>query len=88
MGLQPVLETDTVMALARGIEPSDDNDVQTCTWTKLRLVSFTSELTCILFMIYVPLSKGAFPLPSRLSGTVHIGQISAHMSANDKIGRK
>jgi hypothetical protein len=45
---QPVLETDTAMALARGIESSNDNDVLKRTRTKLRLVSFISELPCIL----------------------------------------
>jgi hypothetical protein len=34
MGLQPVLEMDTVMALARGIESSNDHNVIVCTWTK------------------------------------------------------
>jgi hypothetical protein len=49
MGLQqPVLETDTVMALARGIESSNVDDVLTCTRTKLRLVSCIPKLPCIL----------------------------------------
>jgi hypothetical protein len=47
MDLQPVQETDTVMALARGIESSNDNDVLICTWTKCRHVSFMSELSYI-----------------------------------------
>jgi hypothetical protein len=48
MDLQPVLEMDTVTALARGIESSIDNDVLVCTWTESRLVSFIPKVLCIL----------------------------------------
>jgi len=54
MGLQPVLETDTVMVLARGIESSNDNDVLICTWTKFRIASSCrSYFTFVVIQVVV-----------------------------------